>query len=166
MQWKQPFVRKLTLFALASGVAASGVPARSQYAPAVPPAEGVLGYWSTNGGAVLHIDHCGANVCITVVTISQKAPGLVDGRNPDPALRTRPVCKMDIGTGFELKDADHGEHGKIYDPESGKTYKAVISSDGNTLNLRGYIGFKLLGQSQTWKRTSADAATCVGTTHR
>ncbi len=137
-----------------------------QYAPAVPVTNGLLGYWSTNGGAVVHIDHCGSDVCMTVVTISEKAPGVIDARNPDPALRRRPVCKMEIGSGFELKDADHGEKGRIYDPESGKTYKASISSDGNTLSLRGYIGFKALGRTQTWKRTSADSATCVGTTHR
>lgn len=138
----------------------------AQYAPSVPPENGLLGYWSTNGGGVLHIDSCGANACITIVTISQKAPGVIDARNPDPSLRTRPVCRLNIGTGFKLKDADHGEDGRIYDPENGKTYKSTITSAGNVLTLRGYIGFKALGRSQTWKRTSARYATCVGTTHR
>ena len=70
------------------------------------------------------------------------------------------------GTGFKLKDADHGVNGRIYDPETGKTYKSEMSSEGNTLSLRGYIGFKALGRSETWKRTSAESATCVGTTQR
>ena len=155
----------MKIFALLAAVCLAA-PAGAQYAPAVPPASGVLGYWSTDAGSVLHIDHCGDAVCITIVTISQKAPGVVDGHNPDPALRTRPVCKMVIGTGFTLKDADHGENGRIYDPESGKTYKSVIASDGNTLSVRGYIGVKALGRSQTWKRTSASSATCAGTTRR
>lgn len=73
---------------------------------------------------------------------------------------------MDIGTDFKLKDADHGENGRIYDPATGKTYKSSISSDGNTLSVRGDIGIKAIGRSETWKRTSADVATCVGTTHR
>ncbi len=137
-----------------------------QYAPAAPPGNGVLGYWSTNAGSVLHIDNCDATVCITVVTISQKAPGVIDGNNPDPALRTRPVCQMNIGTGFKLKDANHADGGRIYDPATGKTYKSVMSSDGNTLDLRGYLGFKAIGRSETWKRTTAEYATCVGTTHR
>ncbi len=145
---------------------AIAAPLHAQYAPSVPPADGVLGYWSTDAGSVLHIDHCGSNVCITIVTISKKAPGVIDERNPDPSLRSRPVCKIDIGTGFTLKDADHAENGKVYDPESGKTYKSVISSEGNTLHLRGYIGFKALGRTETWTRTSAQYATCVGTTHR
>lgn len=153
----------LRLFVATVFVTGSGV---AQYAPSVPPADGVLGYWSTDAGSVLHVDNCGAGVCITIRTISQKAPGVIDGHNPDPALRTRPVCKMDIGTGFQLKDADHGENGRIHDPATGKTYKSAISSDRNTLSVRGYIGIKAFGRSETWKRTSADYATCVGTTHR
>lgn len=91
---------------------------------------------------------------------------MIDGHNPDPALRTRPVCRMYIGTSFRLEDANHGEDGRIYDPASGKTYKSAISSDGNTLSVRGYIGFKAIGRSEIWKRTSAEYATCVGTTYR
>ena len=153
-------------FALLAVLSFLATAIHAQYAPAVAPTKGLLGYWSTDGGAVLHIDHCGTGVCITVVTISQKAPGVIDGRNPDPVLRSRPICKMEIGSDFQLKDMEHGEKGRIYDPESGKTYKAVMVSDANTLTLRGYVGFKALGRSQMWRRTSADSATCIGTAHR
>lgn len=156
-------MRSVVLCAFALLISNTG---HGQYAPSVPPTSGVSGYWSTDAGSVLRVENCGADVCIKIMTISQKAPGVIDGHNPDPALRTRPVCKMDIGTGFKLKDADHGEDGKIYDPATGKTYKSAITSDGNTLSVRGYIGFKAIGRSETWKRTSADYATCVGTTHR
>lgn len=156
-------MKAVVFFAAVLSLASFG---RAQYAPPGPPAEGVLGYWSTDAGSVLHVEECGDAVCIKVMTISQKAPGVIDGHNPDPSLRTRPICKMDIGTSFKLKDPNHGENGRIYDPESGKTYKSTISSDGNTLNVRGYIGFKAIGRTETWKRTSAEYATCVGTTHR
>ena len=138
----------------------------AQYAPPAPPADGVRGYWSTDGGAVLNVHDCGAAVCIRIVTISQRAPGVVDGRNPNPELRTRPVCKIDIGAGFIMKDPNHGNQGKVYDPENGKTYKASMTSDGNTLRLRGYIGIKALGRNEIWKRTSAEYATCEGLTRR
>lgn len=92
-----------------------------------------------------------------IMTISQKTPGVIDGHNADPALRTRPVREMDIGAEFTLKDADHGETGRIYDPASGKTYKSAIRSDGTMLSVPGYIGFKAIGLSETWKRTSAAA---------
>ena len=138
----------------------------AQYASAVAPADGLIGYWSTNGGAILRIGSCSTFTCITVVTISRKAPGVVDGRNPDLAMRSRPICQMDVGTGIHLRYPVDADGGRSYDPESGKTYKAAMDSDGNTLTLRGYIGFKALGRTQTWTRTSAESATCVGTTHR
>jgi uncharacterized protein (DUF2147 family) len=44
--------------------------------------------------------------------------------------------------------------GTILDPRDGKTYKATmkVSPDGQTLIVRGYIGFELLGQNQYWSR--------------
>lgn len=141
-------MRSVALFTVLFFCAAVSYP---QYAPSGPSADGVLGYWSTNAGSVLHIDRCDEDVCITIVRISHKAPGVIDGHNPDPSLRTRPICKMDIGTEFKLKDADHAVNGRIYGPESGKTYKSVLSSNGNTLSVRGYVGLKAFGRSQTWK---------------
>lgn len=46
------------------------------------------------------------------------------------------------------------ENGEILDPENGKTYKCkmTLSANGNALEVRGFIGFSLLGRSQTWKR--------------
>jgi hypothetical protein len=46
--------------------------------------------------------------------------------------------------------------GRIVDPESGKTYdcKITLSADGNTLKVRGFIGFSILGRTQTWHRIS------------
>lgn len=139
---------------------------QAQFAPVAPPAVGVLGYWSTDAGSVLQIDRCGESVCVVIRTISQKAPGVIDARNPDPALRNRPICRLAIGTGFRLVDPTHAVSGRIYDPESGNTYKSVMTSVGNELNLRGYIGFKALGRTQTWHRTIEEAATCVDTTKR
>ncbi len=155
-------MRRLALLSLAVAT----VSTHAQYAPSVPTSQGLLGFWSTDAGSVLHVDHCGPQVCITIVTISQKAPGVTDERNPDSSLHARPICKLIIGTGFSLQDPTHADDGKVYDPESGKTYKSAMSSDGNTLHLRGYIGFKALGRTETWMRTSPAAATCVGTTHR
>lgn len=44
--------------------------------------------------------------------------------------------------------------GKILDPKKGKTYKCKIKviEDGEKLIVRGYIGFSLIGRSQTWLR--------------
>ncbi len=43
--------------------------------------------------------------------------------------------------------------GKIMDPKTGKTYKCKIElNNENELKVRGFIGFALLGRTQTWHR--------------
>ncbi|GIS21656.1 MAG: hypothetical protein CM15mP122_1620 [Bacteroidota bacterium] len=47
----------------------------------------------------------------------------------------------------------HGIGGTILDPKSGKIYDCYISlEDDNTLKVRGFLGFSLLGRTQIWKR--------------
>ena len=44
----------------------------------------------------------------------------------------------------------------ILDPRNGSQYSVelTLSPDNETLTVRGYLGLKLFGQSQTWKRLS------------
>ena len=46
--------------------------------------------------------------------------------------------------------------GSILDPKIGKIYRCrmTLTDDGNVLHVRGYIGFPLLGRTQTWYRVS------------
>jgi uncharacterized protein (DUF2147 family) len=48
------------------------------------------------------------------------------------------------------------EGGTILDPRNGSQYSVelALSPDNETLTVRGYLGLKLFGQSQTWKRLS------------
>ena len=60
-----------------------------------------------------------------------------------------------LASGFEFNGKNKWEDGSIYDPESGKTYRAKITmKDQDTLELFGYIkvGFAKLGRDTTWKR--------------
>jgi uncharacterized protein (DUF2147 family) len=52
------------------------------------------------------------------------------------------------------RDNDGYGGGDILDPESGSVYhcKLHLEQDGSRLVVRGYIGFSLLGRSQTWQR--------------
>jgi uncharacterized protein (DUF2147 family) len=51
-------------------------------------------------------------------------------------------------------DGDEYDGGDILDPESGSVYHSTmhLQQDGARLVVRGYIGFPLLGRSQTWDR--------------
>ena len=82
------------------------------------------------------------------------------GEDPDPkcekcngARRNRPVIGMTILWGLK-KQGDEYEGGEILDPESGKVYRARMKLDGEggKLSVRGFIGFALLGRTQTWVR--------------
>ena len=84
-------------------------------------------------------------------------PGRQDALNPDPALRSRPLLNLTILQGFKSGGDGKWKDGRIYDPNSGKTYKCNITIvDRNTLNVRGYIGIALAGRTETWVRENGD----------
>ena len=118
------------------------------------PQNGLFGNWKTSGGAVITSAPCPAGLCLRVATLSPDAPGTIDHLNPDASLRDRPICNMEIGSGFSV-EGDHATNGHVYDPMSGKTYKATLKLDNpDTLKLRGYIGFSAIGRTETWQRTT------------
>lgn len=67
--------------------------------------------------------------------------------------KNKPVEGMVILWGVR-KDGDSWGDGRIIDPHNGKEYsvKLTPSTDGKTMEVRGYMGFSLLGRSQTWMR--------------
>ena len=87
------------------------------------------------------------------------SPNADDGRpdtdenNPDPALRNRPLIGLQLFEGFDYAGKGRWSRGTIYDPNSGKTYRCIVTYvDEVTLKVRGYIGVSLLGRTETWTR--------------
>lgn len=74
-----------------------------------------------------------------------------DTHNPNESLRSRDVVGMEFLTNFSPGQDDYSG-GEIYDPESGKTYDCKMSLNGDNLKVRGYIGFSLLGRTETFER--------------
>jgi uncharacterized protein (DUF2147 family) len=92
------------------------------------------------------------------VRLPPSPPHTTDIYNPDAAQRNRPLCGLTLGTGFHADDPSHLSGGHLYDPQSGHDYRGLIYAQGDTLHLRGYIGFSLFGRSETWQRTVPVAA--------
>ena len=127
-----------------------------------PPAPSTLtGDWTTSNKSVIRVYSCGeAHLCARVVAVGPKNEPQVDVNNPDASLRKRSLCGLTIGTAFTPDGDGSAKDGKIYDPESGKTYSARMEVSGDELKLRGFIGISLLGRTETWHRASGTAASC------
>src|SRR5258708_39855152 len=67
--------------------------------------------------------------------------------------RDKPVIGMTILWRLK-KDGDDWAGGEILDTKNGKTYrcKMTLSEDGQSLNVRGFIGISLIGRTQIWYR--------------
>ena len=82
-----------------------------------------------------------------------QARSRLDTENPDPALRQRELRGLVILTGFRFAGDGEWKDGRIYDPNTGNTYKGTIRQVGaNELALRGYIGISLFGRTESWRR--------------
>ncbi len=108
---------------------------------AAAPPEPVTGRWlTTEGKALVEIGACGQALCGRIARVLKPRPGgpAVDANNPDPKLRTRPIAGLNILSGFT---PDQGRwRGRIYDPESGRTYRSELIRAGQSLRVKGCIG--------------------------
>jgi len=118
----------------------------------------ILGPWKTDGGdSLLEFFKCGDKICGKITWL--KAPNYidrkdgpvgktkVDRKNPNPALRNRPILGLEVMKGLTPKGANRWGNGACYDPETGKSYKCKMSlKSPKHLELRGYIGISLIGR--------------------
>lgn len=135
---------------------------------AAEPAEAILGLWQTqpteNGFAKVRIERADDRYRGVVVELSEPlfpasegpewvGKPKVDRNNPDASEQSRPIIGLAIVWDFEYKGENRWEGGRIYDPENGKTYKAKLHlAEDGSLDLRGFIGFSLLGRTTRWQR--------------
>jgi len=82
-----------------------------------------------------------------------KKPSRLDIENPKVELRSRELRGLTILSGFHYESDGSWVDGRVYDPNSGNTYKGTITLvDNDTLKLRGFIGISLFGRTETWTR--------------
>lgn len=66
--------------------------------------------------------------------------------------KDQPIEGLVIIKALEFDD-ESWDDGTILDPKSGKVYDCSIGFENdNTLKVRGYLGFSLLGRTQIWLR--------------
>ena len=112
-------------------------------------------------------DEDGSKASVVEIQINDK--GLLEGTivellRPDDKGKTCEKCPDDFqdqpieGLTFmwDLEHEGEGEwrSGQILDPKSGSIYKSKldVAKDGQSLEVRGYIGVSWLGRSQQWWR--------------
>jgi len=113
-----------------------------------------VGIWlHANERIQIDIAPCGDLLCGKLVWFKwpNDAQGLplVDLKNPNRALRARPLLGLTVLSG--LRPA--GEGGEIYNPDDGQTYHALVSlQDDSTMRVRAYVILPILGKTQIWTR--------------
>jgi len=121
-----------------------------------------IGYWKTiddvsgKPKSIVHITEAADHTLQGIVVKIYPSPGK-DENEVCSACRDEKhdqrIVGMQILTGMQLNE-DRWSGGKILDPVNGKYYRCTmrVINDGQQLSVRGYIGFPLLGRSQTWNR--------------
>jgi uncharacterized protein (DUF2147 family) len=123
----------------------------------------ICGRWLTaDKQGVVHV-YLEADGRLAGRMVEGSGPQEKDDKNPDPALRSRPLTGLKLMQGF-TRDGSEWKGGGIYDPDEGKTYKAtarLADKNPDLLLLRGYVGVPLFGRTEEWTRAApADAAAC------
>ncbi|MCL5775977.1 DUF2147 domain-containing protein [Limibaculum sp. FT325] len=129
------------------------------------PAAGVEGVWLTGKKQVgVELYRCGAQLCGKIVWLEKPrwSEGTLkrDEHNPDPALRDRPWCGIEVISGLQ-RNGRGWEEGSFYYPKDGKSFDLELHENGDgTLKVRAYLGIKLLGKTETWTRPEGSLPGC------
>jgi uncharacterized protein (DUF2147 family) len=142
--------RGYVLAILLAGAVLLGASARGDIAPE----RQILGRWLTqdkDGVIEIYLSATGS-VEGRIIGVSSGTARL-DDKNPDPALRSRPIDGAVILQGFRYAGDGKWTDGTIYDSDNGKTYKCNMQlMNADTLSVRGYIGLAVFGRSEQWTR--------------
>lgn len=120
-------------------------------------ADQILGEWLTsNGRSKVQIYKSNDKYFGKIIWLKEPTENgkpKLDKNNPDPKKKSQPIVGLNLLRGFLYDEDNVWEDGKIYDPENGKDYSCKITLvNKNTLEVRGFIGFSLIGRTVIWTR--------------
>jgi uncharacterized protein (DUF2147 family) len=138
--------------------------------PAGPPETGV--WFDDTGKGAVEIRPCtdsgGAQgqLCGRIVWLKEpnndKGQPLTDGNNPEPEMRARPICGLQVLGNLALQPDGAWDAGWVYDPKVGKAYSVEIRLETrDQLTVTGYKGIKMLGKTFVWKRAPPTLPRCA-----
>jgi uncharacterized protein (DUF2147 family) len=117
-----------------------------------------MGVWLHDNQRIqIEILPCQDALCAKIVWLKfpNDTRGLprVDSRNPQAALRERPLLNLTVLEGLRRTDDNSWEGGTIYNPDDGGEYRTRMSigSDGSLL-VRAYLLIPLFGRTFVWTR--------------
>jgi uncharacterized protein (DUF2147 family) len=137
-------IARLTLSALALGMAATGAAAGGTSASAFAGVE--ASEWRNPRNSVhIRAHRCGESLCGTISWASDKAQA---------DARKKGVTNL-VGTQIfrNFQPAGTGTwKGKVYVPDMGRTFSGTLAFSGDTMVGKGCVAFGLLCKAQTWSR--------------
>ncbi len=122
-------------------------------------AQDIVGYWKTiddkthKPKSIVHIYKAKDGKYYGRIVKLFRDPG--EEQNPKcdkcPGDRkNKPIIGMVILTKLQKVGDNMWDHGRILDPGNGKIYDCKMWIEDGKLQVRGYIGWSLIGRSQTW----------------
>lgn len=115
------------------------------------------GVWLLEGKAAVQIFDCKGLMCgrILWLRIPRNSRGelVLDKKNPDPALRQRPLCGLTVIGDLQPEGADRWKSGWLYNPDDGVKYKVTARLVSNEMIIaRAYVLLPILGKTLTLAR--------------
>ena len=96
---------------------------------------------------------CGKITWLEEPIDSETGKPKLDKKNPDKALKDRPIMGLEMLAGFNKETDTHYTGGSIYSPKTGKTYSSELEIKGENkdqLHVTGKVLF--FSSTQTWTR--------------
>ncbi len=105
------------------------------------------------------------NLCGRIVWLQnpndEKGRPLIDDLNKNAAKRGAPICGLQIIGDMKPQADGSWDKGWIYDPEKGSAFDLELRlRNPETLQVKGYLGIKLLSETYVWRRAKQAPPKC------
>lgn len=101
--------------------------------------------------AVVRITDNGGRLSGTIIQVLD--PKAVNGCTTCTGkYKNKSLVGATVFSGLKNTGGNSYDGGTITDPKNGKSYSLAATRSGGTLQMRGYMGVKALGRTQTWRQ--------------